>query len=294
MGRNGNASVEMMLHERLGEKRWEVLVKPGKKARVGDTIQFGEPSGEPSAQNTGGDGKISHLIPLLTAHVEAITAEGLRVVSLDYDGPFDSLLEKIGEPPLPHYITEKPKNPEERARYQTVYARHDGSVAAPTAGLHFTDDILRQLSETGVRFAKVTLHVGLGTFRPVKTDRIADHVMHSEYCRIEPDQAEIINETKKNGGKIIAVGTTACRTLESRADESGFVIPGEGRTDIFIYPGYTFKVIDGLLTNFHLPESTLIMLVSAFAGRDTVLAASREAIRAEYRCFSYGDCMLIV
>ncbi|MDR1664603.1 MAG: tRNA preQ1(34) S-adenosylmethionine ribosyltransferase-isomerase QueA [Clostridiales bacterium] len=268
------SAVELLLHERLDERRWEVLVKPGKKARAGEKISFAK-------------GK-------LTASIESVTDDGLRVAAFEYEGIFETLLDEIGETPLPHYITEHPATASERARYQTVYARYDGSVAAPTAGLHFTEEILRELSGAGVRIARVTLHVGLGTFRPVKADNIDDHRMHSEYCRVEPDQAEIINEARKNNRRVIAVGTTSCRTLESSADEAGIVVAGSRRTGIFIKPGYTFRVVDGLLTNFHLPESTLIMLVSALAGRERVLSAYRQAIKEEYRFYSYGDCMLIL
>jgi len=265
-------SVEMLLHERLDESRWSVLVKPGKKARVGDVLTFG-------------NGR-------LTAKVEAIIEDGLRVVSLTHEGDFEPLLEEIGEMPLPHYIEEE--QTDSSARYNTVYANEAGSVAAPTAGLHFTEALLAEIEAMGVKIAKVTLHVGIGTFRPVKEDDITQHHMHSEYCRIEPEVAEIINTTKKNGGRVIAIGTTSCRTLESRADGKGGVIPGSGKTDIFIYPGYAFKVLDGLQTNFHLPESTLIMLVSAFAGREYVLAAYEEAVKEEYRFFSYGDAMILL
>jgi len=267
---NGN-SVEMLLHERLEENKWTVLVKPGKKARVGDSLTFG-------------NGR-------LTATVEDIIEDGLRVVSLKHEGDFEPLLEEIGEMPLPHYIEEEQKD---NSRYQTVYAQHGGSVAAPTAGLHFTEELLAEIQAMGVNVAKVTLHVGMGTFRPVKEDDITQHHMHSEYCRIEPDVANVINSTKQNGGRVIAIGTTSCRTLESRAGEGGGVVAGSGKTDIFIYPGYEFKVLDGLLTNFHLPESTLIMLVSAFAGHRHTMAAYKAAVEEEYRFFSYGDAMLLV
>jgi len=263
-------AVEMLLHERIGEREWTVLVKPGKRARVGDKLFFGE-------------GR-------LIASVKALTEGGQRIVSLDYEGEFESLLEEIGQMPLPHYIEEEQKD---TSRYQTVYAKNDGSVAAPTAGLHFTNEILEKLKENGVKIAQVTLHVGIGTFRPVKADDISKHHMHSEYCRIDTQTADLINQTKENGGRVIAIGTTSCRTLESRTDDSGQVQAGSGKTDIFIYPGYKFKILDGLLTNFHLPESTLIMLVSAFAGREAALAAYAEAVKSEYRFFSYGDAMLI-
>ena len=271
MGKSGDAQVEMLLHERLEDGRWTVLAKPGRKAREGDTLIFA-------------NGR-------LKAHVCELIEDGLRVVSLEYEGDFELLLTEIGEMPLPHYIEEKGGDD---SRYQTVYATHSGSVAAPTAGLHFTDEVLKAIEDKGVKIARVTLHVGIGTFRPVKEDDISMHHMHSEYCRIEPQTAEIINQTKATGGRIIAIGTTSCRTLESRVDDTGKIIAGAGKTDIFIFPGFEFKAIDGLLTNFHLPESTLIMLVSAIAGRDAVLAAYEEAVREEYRFFSYGDAMLIV
>jgi len=270
MGTSGEAKIEMLLSERLEDGRWSVLVKPGRKAREGDSLVF-----------AGGR---------LKAHVDEIIEDGLRVVSLEHEGDFEPLLEEIGEMPLPHYIQEKSDN----ERYNTVYATHSGSVAAPTAGLHFTDAVLDELTKKGVKIARVTLHVGIGTFRPVKEDDITQHHMHSEYCRVEPETADIINKTKASGGRVIAIGTTSCRTLESRVDDTGKVIAGAGKTDIFIFPGFEFKAIDGLLTNFHLPESTLIMLVSALAGREAVLAAYQEAVREEYRFFSYGDAMLIV
>jgi len=268
---SGTAGVEMLLHERLSESNWSVLVKPGRKAQVGDKLIFGE-------------GR-------LVATVKEIIEDGLRVVSLEHEGDFEPLLEEIGEMPLPHYIEEKQAD---TSRYNTVYAKHEGSVAAPTAGLHFTAKLLDEIAASGVKIVRVTLHVGIGTFRPVKEDDITKHHMHSEYCRIEPGVAAAINETKKNGGRVIAIGTTSCRTIESRTDENGQVQAGAGKTDIFIYPGYKFKIMDGLLTNFHLPESTLIMLVSAFAGREATLAAYEEAVRQEYRFFSYGDCCLIL
>ena len=264
-------NVEVLLHERVKEKCWTALVKPGKKAREGDTLTF-----------AGGK---------LKATVTEIIEDGLRVLLLEHEGDFEPLLDEIGEMPLPHYIEEEQKD---NSRYQTVYAQHGGSVAAPTAGLHFTEELLEEIEAMGVKIAKVTLHVGIGTFRPVKAEKITDHHMHSEYCRIEPDAAKIINTTKQNGGRVIAIGTTSCRTIESRANGTGGVNEGSGKTDIFIYPGYEFKVMDGLLTNFHLPESTLIMLVSAFAGREYVLAAYKAAVEEEYRFFSYGDAMMLV
>ena len=262
---------EILLHERLENGNWTVLAKPGRKARPGDTWEFA-------------NGR-------LKVHVKELIEDGLRVVTLEHDGDFEPLLEEIGEMPLPHYIEEKS---EDNSRYQTVYATHKGSVAAPTAGLHFTDEVLQAIKDKGVKIARVTLHVGIGTFRPVKEDDISKHHMHSEYCRVEPETADIINETKVAGGRVIAIGTTSCRTLESRVDENGKIQAGAGKTDIFIFPGFEFKAIDGLLTNFHLPESTLIMLVSAMAGRKAVLAAYTEAVKEEYRFFSYGDAMLIV
>ena len=268
---DGQSTVEMLLHERLDEYRWEALVKPGRKGRPGDILVFG-----------GG---------ALKAEVESVTEDGLRVVKLIYGGPFEEILEQIGETPLPHYIKQKP-DASAKERYQTVYAREDGSVAAPTAGLHFTETILSDIRAAGVFVASITLHVGIGTFRPVRTDNILEHKMHSEYCDIQPRQADIINEAKQNGGRIIAIGTTSCRAVESFAD--GLLRPGKGRTDIFIYPGYRFKITDGLLTNFHLPESTLLMLVSAFAGRERALDAYRQAIDAGYMFYSYGDCCLFL
>ncbi|MCL1844372.1 MAG: tRNA preQ1(34) S-adenosylmethionine ribosyltransferase-isomerase QueA [Defluviitaleaceae bacterium] len=270
----GEKNIEMLLHERLEDGRWSVLVKPGKKARVGDELIFG-----------GGR---------LAARVDEIIEDGLRVVSLTHEGDFEPLLEEIGEMPLPHYIEEKQTD---TSRYNTVYATHEGSVAAPTAGLHFTDEILQKIAAKGVKIARVTLHVGIGTFRPVKEDDITKHHMHSEYCRIEPEVADMINATKAAGGRVIAIGTTSCRTIESRTEsgtDGARVLAGSGKTDIFIYPGYEFKIMDGLQTNFHLPESTLIMLVSAFVTREKILAAYNEAVREEYRFFSYGDAMLIV
>jgi len=269
--KNPDGQVEMLLHERLDESRWTVLVKPGRKAREGDILLFGE-------------GR-------LKATVQEIIEDGLRIVSLEHDGDFEPLLEEIGEMPLPHYIEEQQKD---TSRYQTVYAKNDGSVAAPTAGLHFTQELLEEIKSRGVNIATVTLHVGIGTFRPVKEDDITQHHMHSEYCRIEPEVADIINKTKEAGGRVIAVGTTSCRTIESRSNGQGGVLAGAGKTDIFIYPGYEFSVMDGLITNFHLPESTLIMLVSAFAGREHTLAAYNEAVKNEYRFFSYGDAMLLL
>lgn len=265
------AAIEVLLLKRLENDRWETLVKPGKKARPGTKIVFG-------------DG-------LLKAEVLDILEEGNRLIQFTYDGIFEEVLDRLGEMPLPPYITHKLQD---KNRYQTVYAKYEGSAAAPTAGLHFTPEILKEIEQAGVRLAYVTLHVGLGTFRPVKEENILDHHMHSEFYQISREAANIINETKQNGGRVICVGTTSCRTIESAADENGVVRPGSDNTEIFIYPGYRFKVLDGLITNFHLPESTLIMLVSALAGREHVLSAYEEAVREKYRFFSFGDAMIIL
>lgn len=265
------ARVEVLLLKRGENDTWEVLVKPGKKARTGDKIIFGE--------------------GLLTGEIVDIVEEGNRLIKFSYDGIFEEILDRLGQMPLPPYITHAL---EDKNRYQTVYAKHEGSAAAPTAGLHFTKELLSEIEEMGVIIANVTLHVGLGTFRPVKADNILEHHMHSEFYHIEEAEAKKINETKMNGGRIICVGTTSCRTVESAGDENGFVKPGSGDTEIFIYPGYQFKVLDGLITNFHLPESTLIMLVSALAGKDPVLHAYEEAVKERYRFFSFGDAMLIL
>ncbi len=262
--------VEVMLLKRLTDTKYETIVYPGKNAKVGNEIIFG-------------DG-------LLKCKVTDIVTEGNRIVEFEYEGIFEEILDQLGEMPLPPYITEKL---EEKDRYQTVYAKNNGSAAAPTAGLHFTPEILSQLKEKGVNIAHVTLHVGLGTFRPVKVDNILEHIMHSEIYNVSQEACDIINNTKKQGGRIISVGTTSTRTLESIADENGFVTPQSGETDIFIYPPYKFKVIDALITNFHLPESTLIMLVSSLAGRENVLNAYQEAINEKYRFFSFGDAMFI-
>ena len=271
IGMSDAREVEILLHERLENNLWTALVKPGKRAKMGASLTFG-------------DGR-------LKARVVGLGQDGLRNLQLEHEGELEPLLEEIGLMPLPHYIEKKQSD---TSRYQTVYADQGGSVAAPTAGLHFTEGILDEIRRLGVSIARVTLHVGIGTFRPVKEDDITKHHMHSEYCKIDPKAARTINETKAAGGKVIAIGTTSCRTIESRADESGLVIAGAGKTDIFIYPGYAFKVMDGLLTNFHLPESTLIMLVSAFYGKDATLKAYTEAVKEEYRFFSYGDAMLIL
>ncbi len=265
------AAIEVLLLKRRENDVWETLVKPGKKARPGTKLVFG-------------DG-------CLRAEVLDVVEEGNRLVRFYYDGIFEEALDRLGEMPLPPYITHKLQD---KNRYQTVYAKHDGSAAAPTAGLHFTQELLAKIEEMGVRIASVTLHVGLGTFRPVKADNILEHHMHSEHYQITREASDIINRTKKEGGRVICVGTTSCRTVESAADESGRVQPGCGDTEIFIYPGYQFKVLDCLITNFHLPESTLVMLVSALAGREHVLAAYQKAVEERYRFFSFGDAMLII
>ncbi len=264
--------VELLLLQSHGNDRWEVLAGPGKKARPGDVLTFGN--------------------GLLQAEVLEILDGGNRMVHFSYTGNFYEVLEQIGEMPLPPYITQKL---EDKERYQTVYSREIGSAAAPTAGLHFTPDLLDAVKAKGVSIGFVTLHVGLGTFRPVKVDKIEDHLMHAEHYDLPKETAELINRTKANGGRVIAVGTTSCRTLESvGVGEDGLVYPTDGWTSIFIYPGYQFKVLDGLITNFHLPESTLIMLVSAFAGYEHTMAAYRHAVQERYRFFSFGDAMCIL
>lgn len=265
------AAIEVLLLKRKDKDKWETLVKPGKKARPGAVIVFG-------------DG-------LLKGRVLDVLEEGNRLIEFTYEGIFEEVLDKLGEMPLPPYITHKL---EDKNRYQTVYARYEGSAAAPTAGLHFTPELLSEIEKAGIKSAYVTLHVGLGTFRPVKEENVLNHHMHSESYEITPEAAATINETKKSGGRIICVGTTSCRTIESGADENGIVHPGTGNTEIFIYPGYRFKVMDGLITNFHLPESTLIMLVSALAGREQVLEAYKEAVECRYRFFSFGDAMIVL
>lgn len=264
------AHVEVLLLKRRKKDEWETLVRPGKKCRPGTRLSFG-----------GG---------LLKAEVLETVEEGNRLIRFDYQGIWEELLDQLGEMPLPPYITHKLQD---RNRYQTVYARYEGSAAAPTAGLHFTEELLKKIREKGVTVACVTLHVGLGTFRPVKEENVLEHHMHSEFYQVTEEAAEIVNRTKARGGRVVCVGTTSCRTLESAADEEGRVHAGSGNTDIFIYPGYRFRVLDALITNFHLPESTLVMLVSALAGREHVLAAYREAVREKYRFFSFGDAMLI-
>lgn len=265
------AHVEVFLLKRLSEDTWETLVKPGKKLKPGTKVSFG-------------DG-------ILLCEIMETLDDGGRIVKFIFDGIFEEILDKLGEMPLPPYITHKLQD---KDRYQTVYAKYEGSVAAPTAGLHFTNELLDRIRSKGVNVTFVTLHVGLGTFRPVKADDILDHKMHSESYIISEGAAEVINKTKENGGRIICVGTTSVRTLESAADENGKIIPCEGDTSIFIYPGYKFKILDGLITNFHLPESTLVMLVSAFAGRENVLNAYKEAVDNKYRFFSFGDACLII
>ncbi len=265
------AKIEVLLLKRKQDNVWETLVKPGKKARPGARIVFGD--------------------KLLVGEVIDVVEEGNRLIRFEYEGIFEEVLDQLGEMPLPPYITHQLKDKE---RYQTVYAKHNGSAAAPTAGLHFTKELLKKIQEKGIKIANVTLHVGLGTFRPVKVENILDHHMHSEFYSIEEEDAKCINDTKQAGGRIISVGTTSTRTLESVADENGMVRAGSGWTEIFIYPGYQFKVIDGLITNFHLPESTLLMLVSALAGREHILEAYQEAVKERYRFFSFGDAMLII
>ena len=265
------AKIEILLLKRKENDVWETLVKPGKKAKPGTIISFG-------------DG-------LLTGEVIDVVEEGNRLIKFTYDGIFEEILDQLGQMPLPPYITHQLKD---KNRYQTVYAKHDGSAAAPTAGLHFTSELLEAIKAKGVNIAHVTLHVGLGTFRPVKVEDVTNHHMHSEFYIVEEDQAKLINETKQRGGKIVSVGTTSCRTLESATDDQGVLHAGSGWTDIFIYPGYQFKMIDRLITNFHLPESTLLMLVSALAGKDNIMAAYEEAVKERYRFFSFGDAMMIL
>ena len=265
------AKIEILLLKRKENDVWETLVKPGKKAKVGTKIIFG-----------GG---------LLVGEVIDIVEEGNRLIKFTYEGIFEEILDQLGQMPLPPYITHQLKD---KNRYQTVYAKYDGSAAAPTAGLHFTPELLQQVKDMGVDIAEVTLHVGLGTFRPVKVDNILEHHMHSEFYMVTQEAADKINNAKKNGHRVICVGTTSCRTIESAADENGMLRESSGWTEIFIYPGYQFKVLDCLITNFHLPESTLLMLVSALAGREHVLAAYEEAVKEGYRFFSFGDAMLIL
>lgn len=263
--------IEFLLLKRLELDKWEVILKPGKKAKVGSRFEFG-----------GG---------LLKAEVLEIIEDGNRIVQFEYDGVWEELLDKLGEMPLPPYIKEKLTD---RERYQTVYSKIEGSAAAPTAGLHFTNDLLKKIEAKGVTLAYLTLHVGLGTFRPVSVENVEDHLMHSEYYQIDKEAADKINNTRKNGGRVIAVGTTSVRTLETVAEQDGTIRPSSGNTSIFIYPGYKFKVIDGLITNFHLPESTLLMLVSAFASKENIMNAYKCAVEEKYRFFSFGDAMFIV
>ena len=265
-----DAKIEILLLKRKENNVWETLVKPGKKAKIGTKISFGE--------------------GLLIGEVIDVVEEGNRLIQFTYDGIFEEILDQLGQMPLPPYITHQL---EDKNRYQTVYATHTGSAAAPTAGLHFTPELLKAIEEKGIDIARVTLHVGLGTFRPVKVDEITEHHMHSEFFQIDEDAAAKINMAKDSGNRVICVGTTSCRTIESAADETGHLKACSGWTEIFIYPGYKFKVLDCLITNFHLPESTLIMLVSALAGREHVLSAYEEAVREKYRFFSFGDVMLI-
>ena len=265
-----NARIELLLLKRKENDVWETLVKPGKNAKPGTRIVFG-------------DG-------LLVGEIIDIVDEGNRLIKFHYEGIFEEILDKLGQMPLPPYITHELKD---KNRYQTVYAKYDGSAAAPTAGLHFTKELLEQVKAKGIKIAEVTLHVGLGTFRPVKVDNILDHHMHSEFYMVSQEAADTINTAKKEGHRVISVGTTSTRTLESAADENGMLRECSGWTEIFIYPGYSFKVIDGLITNFHLPQSTLVMLVSALAGREHVLNAYKEAVKERYRFFSFGDAMFI-
>ncbi|WP_394920098.1 tRNA preQ1(34) S-adenosylmethionine ribosyltransferase-isomerase QueA [uncultured Robinsoniella sp.] len=265
-----DAKIEVLLLKRKENNIWETLVKPGKKAKPGTKISFGE--------------------GLLMGEVIDVVEEGNRLIQFSYEGVFEEILDQLGQMPLPPYITHQLKD---KNRYQTVYAKNDGSAAAPTAGLHFTPELLEEIQKKGIQIAHVTLHVGLGTFRPVKVEDVTEHHMHSEFYVVEEDQAHIINETKKNGGKVISVGTTSCRTLESATDENGVLKAGSGWTEIFIYPGYQFKMIDHLITNFHLPESTLLMLVSALAGKENIMNAYETAVKERYRFFSFGDAMFI-
>ena len=265
-----DAKIEVLLLKRKENDVWETLVKPGKKAKVGTRISFG-------------DG-------LLVGEVVDIVEEGNRLIHFEYEGIFEEILDQLGQMPLPPYITHQL---EDKNRYQTVYAKHSGSAAAPTAGLHFTPELLKEIEEKGVQIARVTLHVGLGTFRPVKVDNILEHHMHSEFYQIDEEAAEKINRAKESGHRVICVGTTSCRTIESAADKNGKLHATNGWTEIFIYPGYEFKVLDCLITNFHLPESTLVMLVSALPGREQVLSAYEEAVKEKYRFFSFGDAMFI-
>ena len=265
------ATIELLLLKRMENDVWETLVKPGKKARKGAVISFG-------------DG-------ILTGEITDVKEDGNRLIQFRYEGIFEEILEQLGQMPLPPYITHTLKD---KNRYQTVYAKYEGSAAAPTAGLHFTEELFRKLEEKGVLVANVTLHVGLGTFRPVKVDDVSKHHMHTEFYQVTKEEADKINKAKQAGGRIVCVGTTSCRTIESAADENGVLKPGQGDTDIFIYPGYSFKMMDVLITNFHLPESTLLMLVSALAGKEQVMRVYEEAVQEKYRFFSFGDAMIIL
>lgn len=265
------AVIELLLLKRREKDIWETLVKPGKKARAGVELIFGE-------------GK-------LQGEILSVEEDGNRLIRFHYEGIFEEILDELGQMPLPPYITHTLKD---KNRYQTVYAKYEGSAAAPTAGLHFTEELFRKLEDKGVTIANVTLHVGLGTFRPVKVEDVTEHHMHSEYFRIEPEEAEKINAAKAAGGRIVCVGTTSCRTVESATDKNGILQAGEADTEIFIYPGYNFKMTDVLITNFHLPESTLVMLVSALAGKEQIMEAYAEAVKERYRFFSFGDAMIIL
>lgn len=265
------ATIELLLLKRMENDVWETLVKPGKKARQGVVISFG-------------DG-------ILTGEIIDVKEDGNRLIQFRYEGIFEEILDQLGQMPLPPYITHTLKD---KNRYQTVYAKYEGSAAAPTAGLHFTEELFQKLEEKGVLVANVTLHVGLGTFRPVKVDDVSKHHMHTEFYQVTKEEADRINKAKQAGGRIVCVGTTSCRTIESAADENGVLKPGQGDTDIFIYPGYSFKMMDVLITNFHLPESTLLMLVSALAGKEQVMRVYEEAVRERYRFFSFGDAMIIL
>ena len=265
------ATIELLLLKRMENDVWETLVKPGKKARQGAVISFG-------------DG-------ILTGEIIDVKEDGNRLIQFRYEGIFEEILDQLGQMPLPPYITHTLKD---KNRYQTVYAKYEGSAAAPTAGLHFTEELFRKLEEKGVLVANVTLHVGLGTFRPVKVDDVSKHHMHTEFYQVTKEEADKINKAKQAGGRIVCVGTTSCRTIESAADEKGVLKPGQGDTDIFIYPGYSFKMMDVLITNFHLPESTLLMLVSALAGKEQVMRVYEEAVQERYRFFSFGDAMIIL
>lgn len=271
MREDTGATIELLLLKRRENDVWETLVKPGKKARTGARLVFGD----------------NHL----TGEIIDVLEDGNRLIQFHYEGIFEEILDELGQMPLPPYITHKLKD---KNRYQTVYAKYEGSAAAPTAGLHFTEELFQKIEEKGVKVANVTLHVGLGTFRPVKVDDVTKHHMHTEFYRVDQEAADLMNETKKNGGRIICVGTTSCRTIESAADEQGVIHPGHGDTSIFIYPGYKFKMLDALITNFHLPESTLLMLVSALAGKDQIMNAYETAVKEKYRFFSFGDAMIIL